>query len=551
MSALMLDHRSLLAKASLALVGIASLVSPGCYTGEIGGTTEIAESGDAAFDRADLPETFRRVVIGRIYQHENWTLPGADTYQVEKYTDLKERRIAYVCDTLVKLRPTYVSGLLRLDADEALTDEQKAVYKGIAHCVKKNVDTHPVRFDIVLNAKHYTEDAPDEATGREWLKARIDGLQADLHPDLWFFDFYSVPFDDGNDGYRPWHEDVMQAGIKRIHEKGGLVGGNVWGMKAPPGSDFAALDNFDRKKGCVDGFDVIKKQAAALRDELPLLMHIENNPQNPGTHGLKWIERGPGYRRAVLKHHAKGQDRVGYSYMYPVFFPLQIVESDPVRMEAYDASQDGDMLDRMKDLMNSEANRGNATATGEENAGRSCEPDSAVDARFFDARFYLDLYPDLKNAFGDDLEAAKKHWRQYGRHEGRMASPVFHTLYYRMVNPDVDAAYGGDHLAVVHHWTQYGIGEARSSSLVFDLDFYLTHHPDLVEAFGEMNYGQALQHYLDYGLNEGRRASAALDPAWYLSTNPDVAAVYGANNYRGAIIHYLVYGYAEGRQGAP
>ncbi|NUO49187.1 MAG: hypothetical protein HOV80_10065, partial [Polyangiaceae bacterium] len=172
----MLDHRSLLAKASLAFAVLASIASPACTNGEIGGTTEIAESNEAAFDKSDLPETFRRVVIGRIYQHEDWTLPSADSYQFDKYPDLRARRIAYVCDTLVKLRPTYVSGLLRLDADEELSAEQKAVYKGIVHCVKKKVDTHPVRFDIVLNAKHYTEDAPDEATGREWLKTRIDGL---------------------------------------------------------------------------------------------------------------------------------------------------------------------------------------------------------------------------------------------------------------------------------------------------------------------------------------------------------------------------------------
>jgi hypothetical protein len=544
-------HRRLLALAAQSIFALGALASAGCTEGRIDGTTEIVDANDASLDRSDLPQTFRRVVIGRIYQHEHWTLPGADTYQVEKHPDLRKRRIAYVCDTLSKLRPTYVSGLLRLDAAEELNAEQRQIYKGIVDCVRANVDEHKVRFDVVLNPKHYTEDAPDEAAGRALLKARIDTLDAQLDPDLWFFDFYSVPFDDGNDGYRPWHEGVMQAGIKRIHEKGGLVGGTVWGMKAPPGSDFAALDNFDRKQGCVDGFDVIKKQAAALRDEIPLLMHIENNPQNAGSHGLKWIDRGPGYRRAVLDHHAKSQDRVGYSYMYPVFFPLQIVAHDPVVMEAYDASRDGDLLDRMKKLMHDEANRGNATATGDENVDKSCEPDDATDERFFDPAFYLDLYPDLKAAFGNDLTAAGKHWREYGRKEGRMASPVFHTLFYRQMNPDVDAAYGSDHLAIVHHWTMHGIGEARSSSLVFDLDYYLGHHPDLVVAFGEMAYGKALRHYLDYGLNEGRRASAALDPAWYLSAHPDVAAVYGATNYRGAVLHYLAYGYAEGRQGAP
>merc|ERR1712228_1087142 len=36
-----------------------------------------------------------------------------------------------------------------------------------------------------------------------------------------------------------------------------------------------------------------------------------------------------------------------------------------------------------------------------------------------DWRSYLARYIDLKNAFGDDLGAAKNHYRDYGRREGR------------------------------------------------------------------------------------------------------------------------------------
>ena len=36
------------------------------------------------------------------------------------------------------------------------------------------------------------------------------------------------------------------------------------------------------------------------------------------------------------------------------------------------------------------------------------------------ARCYLNRYPDLINALGkDNLQAAKKHWRQFGRKEKR------------------------------------------------------------------------------------------------------------------------------------
>ena len=35
---------------------------------------------------------------------------------------------------------------------------------------------------------------------------------------------------------------------------------------------------------------------------------------------------------------------------------------------------------------------------------------------------YLNRYPDLKAAFGSDVEAARKHYEEYGKNEGRDAS---------------------------------------------------------------------------------------------------------------------------------
>lgn len=35
------------------------------------------------------------------------------------------------------------------------------------------------------------------------------------------------------------------------------------------------------------------------------------------------------------------------------------------------------------------------------------------------AQCYLDRYPDLQEAFGDDLNAARRHWNDHGRREGR------------------------------------------------------------------------------------------------------------------------------------
>ena len=56
----------------------------------------------------------------------------------------------------------------------------------------------------------------------------------------------------------------------------------------------------------------------------------------------------PGYRQDVVEEEAGNQGKLGYSYMYPVFFPLVI---DGRKREAYDARQDGTMFARLQQLI--------------------------------------------------------------------------------------------------------------------------------------------------------------------------------------------------------
>jgi hypothetical protein len=73
-------------------------------------------------------------------------------------------------------------------------------------------------------------------------------------------------------------------------------------------------------------------------------MHIRNDPHIPDSEGLHWIHRGRNYRNDVLARHVEGE-RLGYRYMFPVFFPL-----DEER-RSYDVIQDGNMIERMDGLM--------------------------------------------------------------------------------------------------------------------------------------------------------------------------------------------------------
>ncbi len=132
------------------------------------------------------------------------------------------------------------------------------------------------------------------------------------------------------------------------------------------------------------------------------------------------------------------------------------------------------------------------------------EPE-APSALVFDAEYYLLQNPDLKAAFGNDHEAAQKHFLEQGIQEGRRGSAVFDAKYYLSQNPDLRAAFGDNNYEAAHnHWLEYGVDEGRSGALEFDAKYYLSQNPDLRAAFGDNNYEEALNHWLQNGINEGR-----------------------------------------------
>lgn len=362
------------------LAVLLALAAGGCA---LAGEDNLGTESRAAINAG---EAFRRVVAARIYQHDTWVLPAADGYRAAELPDLLDRRVAYVCDKLAELDPTYVSGLLRFDALEPVdaASDQVRVYRGVRTCLETAVG-HKVRFDVVLNAIHYSkpqamEGKPKYDTRRQAQRAledRLRDIDQILQPDILFFDFYSVPFHHSN-----WFPGALAAGNDWIHDHAEhlrFVGGNVWGMNAPPGTDFVVLDNFDRPH--LVGFDFVARQAAELGKKYPVLMHLENNPTKREGKGTRWTSLGRSYRRDVLAEHATRQNRVGYWYMYPVFFPLCIDSDGDHTCEcvtppsgddkrctgrpnmAYDAFQDVDagggnpMADKIKEYLASESNR--------------------------------------------------------------------------------------------------------------------------------------------------------------------------------------------------
>ena len=119
-------------------------------------------------------------------------------------------------------------------------------------------------------------------------------------------------------------------------------------------------------------------------------------------------------------------------------------------------------------------------------------------SRTFDANYYLEQNPDVAAAGVNPL----RHYRVFGRFEGRDPNPVFDTSYYLEQNPDVAAA----GINPLKHYFEFGFREGRRPSITLDTDYYLEQNPDVAEA--GVN---PVQHYLEFGRSEGRNPNPVFD----------------------------------------
>ena len=86
-----------------------------------------------------------------------------------------------------------------------------------------------------------------------------------------------------------------------------------------------------------------------------------------------------------------------------------------------------------------------------------------------DWQCYLDRYPDLQTAFGDDLAAAEAHWNSHGKSESRFCAcnaPIRNCNWQCYLDryPDLKDAFGDDLAAAESHWNIHGKNEGRDCS---------------------------------------------------------------------------------------
>ena len=202
---------------------------------------------------------------------------------------------------------------------------------------------------------------------------------------------------------------------------------------------------------------------------------------------------------------------------------------------------------------------------------------------YFDVNSYKRRYKDLRMAFGNDLKSYYLHYVYYGQSEHRIASgpvdnfdavtvyngvdysPVYDYNYYVNKYPDIRAAFGDDDMAVLAHFVNYGMGEGRRGNEAFDINSYRNAYSDLRAAFG-MDLKQYYLHYLYAGKSEKRVTSgvtelvnpltvyngvdysSVYDYNYYINLYPDIRASFG-NDDRAVLAHFVNCGMAEGRRG--
>ena len=156
------------------------------------------------------------------------------------------------------------------------------------------------------------------------------------------------------------------------------------------------------------------------------------------------------------------------------------------------------------------------------------QKDSHFSCFLFDARYYLDHNPDVRESAWPPL----LHFLLCGGFEGRKPHPLFDPDWYLAEYPDV-ATCG---LNPLQHYVHFGWREGRNPHPLFDTTWYLHTYPD-VKAAG----CHPLQHFLEWGGGEGRQPHPLFDNAWYVRRYPAVKDS-GLN----PLVHYLLHGGSEG-----
>jgi len=268
---------------------------------------------------ATFPQKMQRIVAARVLHT-----------RLEVVRNTNARRIGR---SLGSLHPNWVSGMIRYAKGQHPKRDELHAWREITRIVRAG--NPAAGFDVTLNAKQYHD-------GRE-IQRMMHRIRKKLNPDGWFFDFYSRAYKK-----RP---RMIRAAIANAHAHGEWIGGNIFGLARkrplPMRSDFFAIQDFRLRLNL--------RAVARLGGRVPLVYHLENDPDRPKSGGCKFIkEMTTAKRTALVRRRANQQPRYGFRFMYPALFPQCIrYRAHRSFLQAYNAFRDPPMartIQRMLDL---------------------------------------------------------------------------------------------------------------------------------------------------------------------------------------------------------
>ena len=237
---------------------------------------------------------------------------------------------------LALFRPTYVTGTLRYARKQYPKRDEVRAWNEIRRIVKR--ENPHAQFDVVLNSLQYQSPA-----GMRKMMAR---LRAKLHPEGWFFDFFSTALRK--------HPRSVRAAIESAHKHGEWIGGNVWGYAKnrrpmPYKADFLSVQDHV--------FHLNLPAVRRLAQRIPVLYHLNSEPHRPRSGGCRFITSWNGKkRRRFIARRAAQQATHGFRMAYPVFFPQCIRfrhgTGRRTLFAAYNAFRDWPMPTHINGLLN-------------------------------------------------------------------------------------------------------------------------------------------------------------------------------------------------------
>ncbi|MGL5195335.1 MAG: hypothetical protein ACRC8Y_17275 [Chroococcales cyanobacterium] len=155
---------------------------------------------------------------------------------------------------------------------------------------------------------------------------------------------------------------------------------------------------------------------------------------------------------------------------------------------------------------------------------------------FFSVNTYLENSGDLQQ-IGFTNEQALEHFIRFGVEEGRQRNRlsfvhqvqsilqenlVYSSLYYRSQNPDLG---GFDETQLFEHFQDFGRDEGRRASPYFDVNTYLASNPDLQQA--GLTNKEAIAHFIAFGFEELRQKTPLVPEVEALKNNLATAPFLG------------------------